>query len=157
MLGFAVLHDAVDPMGFVFEHQGARLGFVSDTGHVTEAMRSALLGVNFLFVESNYDELRLHNHDNRPWYLKQRITSRHGHLSNTQAARLVAHVAASGFLESVILGHLSRECNAPDLAEAAVREALAGVGVEKTRVTCAKGNQSIGPFAVKGSSNGKRT
>ena len=152
--GFAVMHDAVDPMGFVFEHQGARLGFVSDTGHVTEAMRSALLGVSFLFVESNHDELRLQNHDRRPWYLKQRIASRHGHLSNAQAAQLVAHVAASGPLERVILGHLSRECNTPDLAEATVRDALTGEGAEKIRVTCAKSDQPIGPFPVKGSNNG---
>lgn len=119
---FAVPHDAVDPVGFVAEGDGARVGMVTDLGHVTALVQEQLRGVKALFVESNYDQQLLEADTKRPWSIKQRISSRHGHLSNGQAAELVADLADHG-LETVVLGHLSRDCNCPDLAAAVMREA----------------------------------
>lgn len=111
---FGVSHDAVDPMGYIFEHNGVRLGYLTDSGKVTRQMEAALCGVNALYLESNYDESMLHN-SGRPYHLINRIESPFGHLSNVQAGELVARLAHPG-LRHLILGHLSPECNTPALA-----------------------------------------
>ncbi len=147
--GFTVMHDAVDPMGFVLEHGGARFGFASDAGHVTGVMRSALGGVHSLFVEANYDDAMLQNDTKRPWSLKQRVSSRHGHLSNAQAAELVGEIAAGGGLERVLLGHLSEDCNCIEAAEAAIRVALQRERCPGVEVGCAGRDQPTGPFEVR--------
>ena len=114
---FALPHDAVDPVGFVFEAHSTRVGFATDFGHVTTLVRDRLRGVRALFVESNYDEELLENDSKRPWSIKQRISSRHGPLSNAQTADLVSDLLDHG-LETVVLGHLSQDCNRPELAAA---------------------------------------
>jgi len=80
----------------------------------------------------------LQNDTRRPWPVKQRIMSRHGHLSNAAAAEVVAGLLGSG-LRQVVLGHLSRDCNSPELALAAVRGKLQAVGADVVvEVTCAR-------------------
>lgn len=116
---FAVPHDAVEPVGFIFRRNGKALGMVSDSGHVTQRITEKLKGVQALFVEANYDDDLLEADIRRPWSTKQRIASRHGHLSNTQTAALVADLVSDG-LRQVMLGHLSRDCNNPEVAIAAV-------------------------------------
>lgn len=133
---FAIHHDAVDPVGFVFHHGGLRFGLVSDVGFVTQGMVERLRGLHGLFVEANYDEAMLEADMKRPWSTKQRISSRHGHLSNAQAAALVKELAHSG-MRRVVLGHLSRDCNAPEVAIAALRECLDADGHHHVEVHCA--------------------
>ena len=133
---FSVIHDAVDPMGFVLADGESRLGVVSDIGHVTKLVRSQLAGVDMLFVEANYDLMMLQNDTKRPWSTKQRILSRHGHLSNEQTAELVA-CCASETMHRVVLGHLSQDCNAPDLARDTVARQLADRGFAAVEVHCA--------------------
>ncbi len=118
---FAVPHDAVDPVGFVCGENGTRIGLATDFGHVTTLVRDGLRGVRALLVESNYDQRLLEADRRRPWSIKQRISSRHGHLSNVQSVQLVAELAGHG-LEAVVFGHLSRDCNCPR----AVAEAMTG-------------------------------
>ena len=146
--GFPVMHDAVDPMGFIFEKNGKKLGFVSDVGHVTEVMKSTLSLVDTIFIEANYDETLLHNDERRPWSLKQRIASRHGHLSNKQVAELVGSIAGGGMLQRVVLAHLSEDCNSPEIAKAEIILALSMKGISGVEVICAKRNQVSGPFMV---------
>lgn len=119
---FAVPHDAVDPVGFVCGTSRAKVGLVTDFGHVTTLVRQELRGVRALFVEANYDQGLLEADTKRPWSIKQRISSRHGHLSNAQTAELVRELVEHG-LETVVLGHLSQDCNCPDLAAAVMRAA----------------------------------
>jgi len=133
---FPVMHDAVDPVGFVFRHAGTAVGYVSDVGHAPALLVERLRGLQALFLEANYDAPMLEADTKRPWPTKQRISSRHGHFSNEQAADLVAQVAHDG-LQQVVLGHLSRDCNEPDVAVAAVRERLNTDGWPRTRVECA--------------------
>lgn len=146
--GFPVMHDAVDPMGFIFEKNGKKLGFVSDVGHVTEVMKSTLSVVDTIFIEANYDETLLQNDERRPWPLKQRIASRHGHLSNKQAAELVGSIAGGGMLQRVVLAHLSQDCNSPEIAKAEIILALSMKGISGVEVICAKRDQVSGPFMV---------
>jgi phosphoribosyl 1,2-cyclic phosphodiesterase len=121
---FPVHHDAADPVGFAFCSVGERrLGLVLDSGNVTEVMTKHLADLHALFVESNYDEALLDADAKRPWALKQRISSRHGHLSNGQAADLAARVLHPG-LARIVLGHLSSDCNNAEAALAAMRTRL---------------------------------
>lgn len=120
---FPVPHDAVDPRGFIVRWNGSALGVLTDVGHVTPLMRARLTEVDTLILEANYDPDLLDRCRTRPWSTKQRICSRHGHLSNLQAAELVGELTAHR-IERVVLAHLSRDCNHPDLATAAVRAAL---------------------------------
>lgn len=119
---FSASHDAVDPLGYVFEHGGTRLGYLTDTGQVSRRMEAILEGVHALYIESNYDERMLHA-SGRPYRLISRIEGPFGHLSNTQAGELVQRLAHPG-LRHVILGHLSPECNTPTLATQHMEQVL---------------------------------
>lgn len=134
---FSVPHDAVDPVGFVFRCGLSSIGVLSDVGHVTRTIIDRLRGVHTLFAEANYDEMMLQNDTIRPWSTKQRISNRHGHLSNDQTAELVKAVA-SPHLCQVILGHLSGDCNTPELAEKIVSEQLEKSGYRDVSVECAQ-------------------
>ncbi|MGB0154814.1 MAG: MBL fold metallo-hydrolase [Verrucomicrobiales bacterium] len=133
---FSVPHDAVDPVGFVFRCNRSSLGVVSDVGHVTRMIVERLKGVDTLFVEANYDEVMLQNDTHRPWSTKQRISNRHGHLSNDQTAELVGQIASEN-LTRVVLGHLSSDCNAPDLARQVIIKKLEAEGLNGVLVECA--------------------
>lgn len=136
---FSVPHDAVDPVGFVIRDTDGEsgVGVLSDVGQSTALIRQRLLGVDTLFVEANYDETMLVNDTRRPWSTKQRISSRHGHLSNDQAAELIVSIASQR-LHRVVLGHLSRDCNAPDVAVKAISRSLAQAGWNEVQVECAE-------------------
>jgi len=133
---FSVPHDAVDPVGYLFHNEVCRIGLLSDVGHVTRPIIDRLAGVHTLFTESNYDEVMLQNDTVRPWATKQRIANRHGHLSNEQAAALVAAVASPS-LHRVVLGHLSSDCNTAELARSVVESRLRAAGYDGVRVECA--------------------
>lgn len=145
---FSVPHDAVDPVGFVFRCPESRVGLLSDVGHVTRMIIERLRGVDTLFTESNYDEVMLQNDTKRPWSTKQRISNRHGHLSNEQTAELVAEIASPA-LSRVVLGHLSSDCNTADLACETIRKKLSSLGHDDVTVECADRNDPL-PFRPAG-------
>jgi phosphoribosyl 1,2-cyclic phosphodiesterase len=111
---FSVPHDAYEPVGFRLQSGGTSVGVVTDLGMGTALVRDKLRGCRAVVIESNHDEDLLREAP-RPWPLKQRIRSRQGHLSNTDAARLIAECATDA-LEHVFLAHLSSDCNTPDIA-----------------------------------------
>ncbi len=137
---FSVPHDAADPVGFTLRCANVALGVLTDLGHVNQSVIHHVSGIHCLFVEANHDEQMLHADTKRPFSIKQRILSPHGHLSNKAAADLAGRVCSPS-LQHVVLGHLSRDCNAPELAVAAVSAALDGAGVP---VSCA-GQDTIHP------------
>ncbi len=91
---------------------GAHLGLATDLGRATEAVTTHLRGVPVLAIESNYCPA-LQEASARPDFLKRRIMGGYGHLSNAQCARAVREIAPGSH---VVLLHLSRQCNRPDLA-----------------------------------------
>jgi phosphoribosyl 1,2-cyclic phosphodiesterase len=111
---FSVPHDAADPVGFRISSDGSCFGVLTDLGYATRLVFDALRGVNAILIETNHDEDLLQKDSRRPWSVKQRILSRHGHLSNTAAGRILSELEAP--LQHIILGHLSRDCNSPHLA-----------------------------------------
>jgi len=133
---FPVPHDAADPIGFAIRDEESKLGFVSDVGFVTNLIKDRLQGSHTLFLEANYDTQLLDADTKRPWSTKQRISSRHGHLSNEQAAELVSAIAHDE-LHQVVLGHLSEDCNCPITAAGFIRSALAEKNLHHVEVWCA--------------------
>lgn len=133
---FPVAHDATEPMGFTLRDTDSAIGVLSDVGYVTNIMRNHMRGMNTLFIEANYDGVLLQNDLKRPWSIKQRILSRHGHLSNEQTAALLSDIADE-HLHRVILGHLSQDCNAPEVAMDAAKQALRSRGCGEVPVICA--------------------
>lgn len=145
---FPVPHDAVEPLGMVVRCGGAALGIVSDVGHVTGVMKERLQDLDALFIEANYDEGLLDEDTKRPWSIKQRISAKHGHLSNRQTGELLREVAGAR-LQRVLLGHLSEDCNSPALAVEAALGALADCElVGDVPVQCAGRAEPTGLFEV---------
>lgn len=144
---FSIQHDAVDPVGFVLHSHNTSLGMLSDAGHVTRSMTTKLRNLHSLFVEANYDDHLLANDTKRPWSIKQRISSQHGHLSNKQVAALIAEIAHP-LLHQIVLGHLSSDCNSPDVAIETLRLCLQSHGHPHTRLSCATQHEPTPWFNV---------
>jgi phosphoribosyl 1,2-cyclic phosphodiesterase len=144
---FPVPHDAVDPLGFAFYAGSGSLGFITDLGYVTKMIVERLRLVQTLVIETNHDEKLLQNDTHRPWPVKQRIQSRHGHLSNAAAA-IVIEELLPGKIERVVLGHLSRDCNTPELALNTVRAALTKHGRLDLEIHCAPQFQITPQFRI---------
>jgi phosphoribosyl 1,2-cyclic phosphodiesterase len=123
---FTIPHDAVNPVGFVLEAQGVRVGIATDLGHATTLVVERLRGCQVLVVEANHDDDMLVRGP-YPWALKQRIGGRLGHLSNVEAATLLA-ATADAECRAVILAHLSESNNTAAKARQTVAAALAAAG-----------------------------
>jgi phosphoribosyl 1,2-cyclic phosphodiesterase len=127
---FSVPHDAQEPVGFRFTsgHDGdlfaprRSLAFLTDLGHAPLNVRECIRECEVVVLEANHCPELLKADPKRPWSTKQRISGRHGHLSNHAASELLAEVASPRW-RRVYLTHLSRDCNSP----AAVDQAFAGV------------------------------
>jgi phosphoribosyl 1,2-cyclic phosphodiesterase len=130
---FPVPHDAAEPVGLRVTVGKVRIGLISDLGFVTRLVVERLKGCTALVLESNYDEAMLREEEKRPWSVKQRISARHGHLSNGAAAKLVEEVAGPE-LRELLLGHISEDCNRPELARGAMEEALRWAGRPGVRI-----------------------
>jgi phosphoribosyl 1,2-cyclic phosphodiesterase len=133
---FPVPHDAVDPVGFAFYAGSSSLGFITDLGYATKMVVERLREVHTLVIETNHDEKLLQDDKHRPWPVKQRIQSRHGHLSNNAAASVIEQLLP-GKIERVVLGHLSRDCNTPELALGVIRGLLEKCGRSDMELCCA--------------------
>ena len=124
LTAFPTMHDTPESVGYVLAGKNARFGVCTDTGCVTAEMLDALAGCDAAVIEANHDIDMLRT-GRYPVYLKRRILSERGHLSNEDCAKLACALAKTG-VKTFVLGHLSRENNRPRLAETAVREALDG-------------------------------
>jgi len=106
-------HDALGTTGFVIHHESVRLGFATDLGAVPSSLLESFQSLDALALESNYDPTMQRSSD-RPDFLKRRIMSGRGHLSNEQALRAILHIADRSSLQHIALLHLSQQCNCPD-------------------------------------------
>jgi phosphoribosyl 1,2-cyclic phosphodiesterase len=130
---FAIPHDACDPVGFLLRTATGNVGFLTDLGHATKLVVERVRPARVLVLETNHDLKLLQEDRRRPWSVKQRILSRHGHLSNDAAAEVAAEIVTAN-LRHVYLGHLSRDCNRPELAHAAVSRRLDQIGARHVRI-----------------------
>ena len=119
---YTVPHDAREPVQFVLSDGAVRLGVLTDAGHPTRHIVEALSGVDALVLECNYD-LDMLRGGPYPRWLKDRIGGPLGHLANLASAEIV-QAMDRGNLKHVIAAHLSRQNNTPELARAALADAL---------------------------------
>jgi phosphoribosyl 1,2-cyclic phosphodiesterase len=119
---FTIPHDAADPVGFVFEADGVRIGLATDLGYMPPNAKRHLKKCDVLMLESNHD-LDMLRDGPYPWSVKQRVMSRVGHLSNLAAAEFLGGEYDGG-AAYVVLAHLSENNNLPELARVAAERAL---------------------------------
>lgn len=116
---FLTYHDSACSVGYVVSVGDAKIGLCTDTGRFTDSIADALSGCTHLILESNHDRDML-LHGSYPAFLKARIDSPRGHLSNEDAAALAGLLSA----DDITLYHISRENNTPELALCEVRGAV---------------------------------
>lgn len=121
---FPLSHDAREPVGYVFHHGSNKLTLATDTGYMSSRVKETVADSDAYILESNHDVnmLRIGPY---PWYLKKRILSDKGHLSNDSAGEALIDIM-SEWTQNVWLAHLSQENNYPDLAEITVQGILDG-------------------------------
>jgi phosphoribosyl 1,2-cyclic phosphodiesterase len=133
---FTVPHDAQEPVGFTFASgrdgdlfaPRRAVAWLTDLGHAPQHIHERLREVDVVVVESNHCPRLLQADMRRPWPTKQRISGRHGHLSNEAVCELLLSVASPRW-RHVFLTHLSRDCNSLEAVEACI-------GVVRARLGC---------------------
>lgn len=129
---FTTPHDSVDSCGYqITFSDGQKAAIATDTGCITDEMRENIIGCSLVMLESNHDVGMLQNGP-YPYYLKRRILSDRGHLSNDACAEFVKELVQKG-TSRVFLGHLSDENNFPDLAFQTSLAALCEIGAVNGR------------------------
>ena len=116
---FAISHDANEPSGYRFEHDGKKIAVATDLGKYDEYTVENLKDLNAVLLESNHD-IHMLEVGPYPYYLKQRVLGDRGHLSNELSGRLLCDILHNN-LRSVLLGHLSKENNYEELAYETVK------------------------------------
>lgn len=126
---FSVPHDAQEPVGFFFSQiasdaaaRARSVAWLTDLGHAPQHIHERIREAEVLVVEANHCADMLKNDTKRPWSLKQRISGRHGHLSNRAARELLEAVTQPKWRQ-IYLTHLSRDCNSAE----AIGRAFAGI------------------------------
>lgn len=125
-----IFHDANEPVGYILRNGKTKVSIFTDTGWVNTNMIEKMKGSDLCLIESNHDVNMLKN-GRYPWPLKQRIASTRGHLSNDDAGMVLCDTLNGG--EIVLLGHLSKDNNKPELAHSTVKNHLnlGGIDIEK--------------------------
>jgi Metal-dependent hydrolases of the beta-lactamase superfamily I len=134
IMPFPISHDAADPVGFCFYYRNLKWVIATDMGVITRGAAEALACADVAVLEANHDEEMLQTGPYPP-YLKKRIKSKYGHLSNHDAGQILAHIPRQRVMQ-VFLAHLSQQNNHPYLAETTVSQVLQKSG-------CAVGEEII--------------
>lgn len=125
-------HDAVDPVGWGIQFAEGRITYLTDLGHVPQSLHASLRESDIVLLDANHDVEMLQTGP-YPAYLKKRIMSLEGHLSNAAAARTLVRTA-TGRPRTVFLAHLSEQNNRPQLALATVQAALDAADITDHRL-----------------------
>lgn len=114
-----ISHDAAEPVAYRISHGKKKVGIITDLGNYNDYTVESLRGMDALLLEANHD-VRMLQVGPYPYRLKQRILGDRGHLSNERAGQLLSRLLHDK-MQAVVLGHLSKENNLPELAYEAVR------------------------------------
>ena len=128
---FVNSHDSVACVGYRFNMNGRSIAVCTDTGYVTDDAREKLKGTDMVYLESNHEVTMLEN-GFYPYQLKQRILSAKGHLSNFACGEFAKELVQNGTTR-LVLAHLSKENNNPDVARQATLCALSEAGFEQNK------------------------
>jgi phosphoribosyl 1,2-cyclic phosphodiesterase len=146
---FPKLHDAVEPHSFIITGNGITIGVLTDIGSICDEVISNFSQCHAAFLESNYDEEMLEN-GNYPVFLKNRIRSDHGHLSNYQSLELFTTHKAP-FMSHLLLSHLSQDNNNPRLVHD-----LFSKHAGDTHIAIASRHQESAVYFINGEKEGNR-
>lgn len=124
----SISHDASDAVGYILEAEGKKVVYVTDIGYLPKRDYDLFSGADMYIFESNYDVTMLFT-SNRPFYLKQRIDSVKGHMSNTDSAYNLAQLVRPNTTH-IILAHRSRECNTDELVLETYRNVFGDYGLQ---------------------------
>ncbi len=127
---FPTPHDSVGSVGYTFWTDGIKISLCTDLGCVTNEVARNVTGSRFVFLEANYEPAWLSANKNYPVYLKRRIASGSGHLSNQESAEFALKLIKNG-ASHIVLGHLSQENNSPEQALLFFRTFLSGNGLNE--------------------------
>ncbi|MGI6584985.1 MAG: MBL fold metallo-hydrolase [Lutisporaceae bacterium] len=119
---YSIPHDAADPVGFSFYEGNNKVSIVTDLGYFSDTVKESISGSDMVLLESNHD-IEMLMTGRYPFFLKRRILSEQGHLSNEAAGNAIYELLQTGVRE-VLLGHLSQENNFPELAYETVKGIL---------------------------------
>jgi phosphoribosyl 1,2-cyclic phosphodiesterase len=148
---FAIPHDAADPVGYAFRAGGMKVALVTDLGYMPELVKHHLREADFLILESNHD-LDMLKVGPYPWYIKQRVMSRTGHLSNNVVSEFLSDSEVfDGRARHLVLAHLSEQNNTPDIAQICAEQALSARPTDfayRGRLHIASQRIPIGPFEL---------
>ncbi len=147
--GFSTPHDAAQPVGYTFELHGAKLAIATDLGCIRDSWYKYVCHSDAVILESNFDPDML-KAGPYPYDLKKRILSRHGHLSNDDAGLVAAELVRKG-ARQIILGHLSKENNFPELAMRTCELAMEQAGIvphEDVQLMVAARDGNSGMFSI---------
>lgn len=129
---YEVSHDAIHPQFYAFQKAKKQFVMLTDTGYVSDKLRSQLKNASAYLIESNH-EVEILRYGKYPWSLKQRILSDKGHLSNEDGALAMLDLIGEN-TDAVYLGHLSRDNNTKEIAMSSFSDTLlyhdSGVGVD---------------------------
>ena len=124
---FSILHDAAEPVGFNIFAGTTKCTVATDLGYVSESVKKALANSDIMILEANHD-VDLLKDGSYPWFLKQRILSNRGHLSNNDAGWTLAKLPRKDNMH-VFLAHLSKENNNPQVAHQTISGILSNEGI----------------------------
>ncbi|MBM7561247.1 MBL fold metallo-hydrolase [Fusibacter tunisiensis] len=124
-----ISHDAVDPLCYAFINDGTKIGIATDLGTISDEVVAKFKDCDLLMIESNHD-IEMLKTGNYPMVLKRRILSEFGHLSNDDAGYIAREIIGFGKTKHILLAHLSKENNFPDLAYETVRGILEEGSIE---------------------------
>ncbi len=114
-----ISHDAAEPVAYRIGYGSKKVGICTDLGIYNDYTVESLRGMDAVLIEANHD-VNMLQVGPYPYYLKQRILGDRGHLSNENSGRLLSKILHDK-LQAIVLGHLSKENNLPELAYEAVR------------------------------------
>lgn len=132
---FTIPHDAVDPVAFRLTSEGVRIAVVTDLGYIPQNVKDYLKGCHCMILESNHDLEMLRNGP-YPWFVKQRVMGRTGHLSNLALGEFLTN-DFDGQARLVVLAHLSEQNNHPEIAQMTAASALNSQNLRETRLAVA--------------------
>ena len=120
-------HDAPSSVGFIFSYQGKSLVYVTDTGYINRKYLTKMVEKDAYIIESNHDEIMLMDGP-YPRFLKERVISDQGHLSNTTTAKYLKKIVGKN-TKNIILAHLSETNNTEELALETTKRELEGKNI----------------------------
>jgi phosphoribosyl 1,2-cyclic phosphodiesterase len=124
---YSIPHDAREPVGYSFFAKGKKVTIATDLGHASQELKQNLYDSDLLLLESNHD-IEMLKMGSYPWPLKQRILGDNGHLSNEAAGIIISELVENN-VARVVLAHLSKENNFPELAYQTVFSILTERGI----------------------------